>query len=87
MRWIAALLIVGGFLAFMAYDLSSQGEFECNVCMEFNGRTECRLGSGATRSEAIQAGQTPACQLLASGVTQSFQCSGTPPISVQCTPE
>jgi hypothetical protein len=87
MRWAAALLIVGGFLAFLAWDLSSQAEYECNVCVEFNGRTECFKGSAVTRQEAIQAGQTPACSALASGVTQAFQCAATPPLSVTCTPE
>jgi len=87
MRWAAALIIVGGFLAFLAWDIASQAEYECNVCIEFLGRTECSVGSAATRQEAIQAGQTPACQALAAGVTQSFQCAATPPFSVSCTPE
>jgi hypothetical protein len=87
MRWAAALLIVGGFLAFMAWDIVSQARYECDVCIRFGGRTECAIGSAATRQEAIQAGQTPACQALAAGVTESFQCAGTPPLSVKCTPE
>ena len=87
MRWLAALLIVGGFLGFMAWDLVSQAQYECNVCIQFGGRTDCFVGSAATRQEAIQAGQTPACQALAKGVTESFACAATPPVSVQCTPE
>lgn len=87
MRWAAALLIVGGFLAFMAWSLVSQGNYVCDVCVQFGGRTDCFTGSAATRDEAILAGQTPACSSLANGVTESFQCAATPPLSVRCTPE
>jgi hypothetical protein len=87
MRWAAALVIIGGFLAFLAWDIASQGQYECDVCIQFGGRTDCQVGSAATRKEAIQAGQTPACQSLAHGVTEAFACSATPPLSVKCTPE
>ena len=87
MRWAAALLFVGGFLAFLVWDIASEGKYECEVCIQFGGRTDCQLGSAATRKEAIQAAQTPACQSLANGVTESFACAGTPPASVKCTPD
>jgi hypothetical protein len=87
MRWAAALLIVGGFLGFMVWNIASQGQYECEVCITFGGRTDCQLGSAATRQEAVEAGKTPACQALARGVTEAFACSATPPSSVKCTPE
>ncbi len=87
MRWVAALIIVGGFLGALFWSLATEAQYECNVCVEFGGRTDCAVGSAATRDEAIQAGQTPVCSALAAGVTEAFACAATPPVSVSCTPE
>jgi len=86
MRAFLILLGVAGFVAFVVWDLRSHGRFECNVCVEFKGQTHCAVGSGPTREEAVRSGQTPACQILGSGVTDAFACAATPPASVTCTP-
>jgi len=87
MRWAAALLIIGGFLGALTWSIANEARYECNVCLEFGGRTDCAVGKAATRDEAIQAAQTPICSTLARGVTESFACTATAPVSVQCTPE
>lgn len=84
LRWVATAAVGGGFLGLMLWDLNSRGQVECSVCVEFGGRTECADGRGPTRDDAIEAGHTPACALLAQGVTEAFQCSATPPLSVRC---
>mgnify|MGYP003577002899 CR=1 FL=1 len=84
MQKLLTLLGVVGFLALVIWQLTDHRQVDCNVCMEFKGQTHCALGSAPTREEAIRSGQTPACSMLASGVTESFQCSATPPISVTC---
>jgi len=84
MRTLLTLLAVGAFVAFVIWDLGAQGAVECNVCLQFNGITECSLGSGPNRTEAIQSGRTPICQKLARGVTEAFACTATQPISISC---
>jgi len=84
MRALLTLLAIGGFLGFIIWDLQSHDLVECSVCIEFKGRTECATGSAPTRAEALRSAQTPACQLLISGVTDAFACSATPPISATC---
>jgi len=87
MRALLTLLLIGGFIGLVFWDLTSQSQVECNVCIEFNGQTRCALGSGPTQPEAVRSAHTPICQLLANGVTESFACSGTPPSSVTCEGE
>ncbi len=53
------------------------------VCQEHRGRTACRTAAGPTREEAIRTATDNACALLASGMTDSMQCSATPPRSVR----
>jgi hypothetical protein len=51
--------------------------------MAFNGRRDCRTASAETRQIALQTAIENTCALLASGVTESFQCQSTAPESVQ----
>jgi hypothetical protein len=84
-----ALLHVAGmglFIGLVWWSLSSVKQVECEVCVEFGGRTHCAIGSGADRDGAVKSGHTPACKILANGVTESFQCSSTPPARVTCQP-
>jgi len=85
MRALLTLLAIGGFLGFILWDLQSQGTIECDVCVEFKGRTRCATGSASTRQEALRSAQTPACQLLINGVTDAFACSATQPVTARCT--
>lgn len=57
---------------------------ECELCVTFSGRTECRRGSGATEEEAKLAAQRAACAVMAAGMAQSVNCQNVPPTRVQC---
>jgi hypothetical protein len=52
------------------------------VCMEFNGRTNCRTASGSTQEFALRTATSNACAEIASGVTDSIGCERTPPKKV-----
>ncbi len=54
----------------------------CEVCMTFNGRTQCAKASGTTREEAQRTATDTACAPISSGMTESIQCSNTTPDSV-----
>ena len=41
----------------------------CEVCMQFNGGTDCRTASAETRENALRTAVTNACAQLSSGVT------------------
>jgi hypothetical protein len=79
--WIAALfgvLVVG----YVVYSSFGSHPYHCRVCMVFQGRRDCRTASADSRDGALRTAITNACAQIASGVTESSQCEGTPPESV-----
>lgn len=76
---IAFVLVI----AFVIYSTLSLSRYECEVCLEFGGRTECRTAAGSTREEAVRTATDSACALLTSGMTNNLACSQTPPKSIR----
>ena len=62
---------------------ASASKYRCEVCVEFQGRTQCRTASAATEMQARRTAQENACALISSGVTDSMQCGNTQPVSVK----
>ncbi len=80
--WIGivfAALVIG----FVAYSSFHGQTFRCRVCISFNGASDCRTASAASRQEAQRAATTAACAQLAGGVTDSIRCENSTPQSVE----
>ena len=60
-------------------------QVECELCVQFKGRTECRRGSGADRDEAIQAAKKAACAVTAAGMAESINCQNAATTNLQCS--
>jgi len=86
-RSTKVLLIAGiiGLVAWVIIGSMARVERACELCIEFNGRAECRRGAGATDQEAISAARMAACGVMAFGMDQSIACQNVRPRSVQCT--
>ena len=85
--WVRVLLTLMGIAAFVVLLIFGSGAgrgVECSGCVEFGGKRECRVGRGVDRASAEESVRTSACAVLASGVTQAFQCSATPLVDVSC---
>lgn len=79
---IAVLAIA--LLGILAYTSMQQtGQNRVEVCIAYNGKTECRVASGATKEEAQRTATETACAVLASGMTDSMACGRTTPVSVK----
>ncbi|MCS7043151.1 MAG: hypothetical protein NZR01_10200 [Bryobacteraceae bacterium] len=81
-----ALLAAAAFVAlaaWMTWTMLAGRRHRVEVCMEFRGRTACRTAAGPTREDALRAAADNACALLASGMTESMQCSHSQPKSVR----
>ncbi|MDJ0864480.1 MAG: hypothetical protein QNK03_00130 [Myxococcota bacterium] len=65
--------------------LASLARFECEACVEFEGRPACRTAAAATREEAERSAITTACAVVTNGVTATLQCHATPPRSLRCS--
>ena len=76
---IAMIVAIG----FIVYSTMGLARFTGEVCITFEGRTQCRTASGTTREETIETARTMACSALASGVGPSIACGNTQPDSVR----
>ena len=82
----AVIIGVGFFLAIVGlvvYSSFGLRRYRVEVCMEFNGRTECRNASGTNRPEAIRTATDNACTLISSGMTEFMNCERSQPASVR----
>ena len=85
---VRRLVLLGvGAAVFAALFLAPGREaaVECQVCVEFGGRSACRTGSASDGVGAMRGAGAAACAVLSSGVTQGMECDRTPPRSVRCT--
>ena len=77
---IFGLLLVGAIVYFsLRFD-----QQRCEVCMDFQGRTQCRTASGADEHTAVQTAKDNACAYLVQSKTEGFLCNQTPPARVTC---
>ncbi len=79
---LVAILFAAAILGLIVYMSAGLRQFTYEVCMEYRGRTNCATASGTTREEAIRTATDTACATISAGMTESIQCSRTPPASV-----
>ena len=73
------VLIVLGVIVYSSLNLAKH---RVEVCINFNGRTNCKTASATTEEFAQQAAVTNACGEIAFGVTETVACEHTPPAKV-----
>jgi hypothetical protein len=78
---ITALVLL--FVGIVIYSSMGLGQFRCEVCMEFQGRSACATASGTSQEEARRTATETACAKISSGMTESIGCAQNPPRSVQ----
>lgn len=81
------ILLAVAFSAVVGYILVSPmwlGKVSCEVCMEFEGKKDCRIASGPSRDEATRTARDNACAQVAFGREDSIRCGNTEPASVRC---
>jgi hypothetical protein len=81
---LAVMAAIAALIGLIIYAMQGLSAATCEVCVEYNGRTECRTAKGPSVAEATRTAQDNACGLLASGMTESMKCGRTPPKSVKC---
>lgn len=80
---IMALIGVVLFIGLLVYLTLGQKQIRAEVCVEFQGRQNCRIASGPTREQAVRTATDNACATISSGMTESMTCGRTPPVSVR----
>jgi hypothetical protein len=81
--------VVGGLfgialLGMIVYFSMGLAQYTCEVCVTFNGRTQCRTASGADKETAMQTAHDNACAYLIASKTDGFLCGQANPTQVKC---
>jgi hypothetical protein len=81
---IVFLVLIVGVVVYRSMTIA---QYECDVCVTFEGQQVCRTAASGERKAAIESAVTSACATLASGMTDSIHCQNTPPDRLACRPE
>lgn len=57
----------------------NQAQYRVELCIDYQGRSNCAKASGSTEEFATRAATSNACATMASGVTEVMQCEHTQP--------
>jgi hypothetical protein len=76
---LAGVIIVAVILGIMAYSMMSLSSNRVEVCIQFNGVTNCKIARGATQEDAVRTATSNACGEIAGGVTDTMACLRTEP--------
>ena len=76
---IIFVLIVLGVIVYSSFNLAKH---RLEVCITFNGKTNCKTASAVREEFALQTAVTNACGEIAFGVTETVACEHTPPAKV-----
>jgi hypothetical protein len=72
--------IVIGVIVYSSMGLS---QARVQVCMQFNGRTNCGTASGQNRGFALRTATANACAVISGGVGDTIACEQSTPVSVK----
>jgi hypothetical protein len=82
--WIAlGVWLFVALIGVMTFLMMGERQHRVEVCMAFQGRSNCSTASGPSRDEAQRTATHAACTLIASGVTDSQACERGQPLSVK----
>ena len=71
---IVGIVFVLAVLGVLVYSTMNLAQYRVEVCMVFNGRTQCRTASADTEEHALRTASSNACALISSGVTDTIAC-------------
>ena len=73
------------FMLLVVYNSFQVSGVRCDVCITYEGRSQCRTVDGDSRQEALMAATTNVCAFLSNGVTDTMACARTPPTKADCS--
>lgn len=78
---LAAIFFVALVLGVILYTSfgGDNSKYRVEICIAFQGRTECRTARAATHNEALRTATDNACSLMASGQSEFERCRNTRP--------
>ncbi|MGH7593279.1 MAG: hypothetical protein ACRELE_05445 [Gemmatimonadales bacterium] len=83
-RTLLTIAVVVLFIAFLAWTTLAAQKVTCNVCVSFNGQTNCASASHENVLDASRSAQTTACGPVSHGMNETIACGNRPPLSQKC---
>jgi hypothetical protein len=79
-KWpvIAGIGFIVVFVGYMAWSTFGNSQQSCEVCVTYNGRSNCGKAAAATREQAERTATDLACNDLEHGMTELLQCENAP---------
>lgn len=74
------------FVAAVIWSPFRATQVQCEICVEFRGRSACSTAQAADRAGAEMQAHSGACSQVAGGVTEVLECDRTPAVRQVCTP-
>jgi hypothetical protein len=81
---LVGLLLILAIVALLAFGSMTASGHQCEVCVEYRGRSQCRTVAAATVEMAREGAIHNACAFLSGGVTDSMACSRQTPTRESC---
>lgn len=81
---LVGFLLMLGVVGWVLAGSFSVSDHTCEVCMEYEGRSQCRTAAAATIELAREGAITNACAFISGGVTESMACHRQTPTSEKC---
>ena len=79
-KWpvIAAVAFVVAVLVAIMYWTMGNAQVHCEVCLTFNGRTQCGTSASTSKESAERSATDIACQGLTANMNELTQCQNSP---------
>ncbi|MGB7213290.1 MAG: hypothetical protein WBC97_11775 [Gemmatimonadales bacterium] len=81
---IITVLVIAVFAGLLLYSTLSAQRVQCDVCVTFNGRSNCASATAATETDASHSAQATACGTLSQGMAESINCGDAQPTKRAC---
>lgn len=81
---IIGIVFAAVILAAIFYQTMHLEQYECQVCMQFEGREKCLAVQAEDEQQAMQTAKDNACSYITSDRAEGIRCSQTPPASTKC---
>ena len=75
---VAIVVVVVGFILLMMFAMP-KATHRVEVCITFEGQSECKIASGGTKEAALRTAVENACALISGGPTDTVRCQNTQP--------
>jgi hypothetical protein len=80
---LIGILFAVAVIGLLIYSTMNMAQHRVEVCMQFNGHTQCKTTAGQTEDFALRTAKSNACAEISSGVTDTIQCEHAEPVSVK----